>query len=359
MQGKYNVLDLKKELAQSKINIDLNDINNQNKFLETKTWDCLNGDKILELDKKVEDIYKELNKEHLKNVEKKINDYNFDEFYKYYNPVNLVDNMFKIGALCNLDSLINSIYLGGISEKEKLDDLKQLDSYIFRFRKIEGDGECFYRGLIFSILENIILMNNIMQMKELLILFHEKINPNNRLINEKEYLKVILMINIDEVLEILYLFITQMEKDVQTAYTTLLKVFLFNQDFDFGIIIFTRYLIYEYISANEDKIYSKEYQIEVGCLLPDIYIVDRGDKNEYCFEDFYSEYLMKLGTYAEKIIIYITPYVFNIYMNILVYNIGENGVQSVITEKRFNNEKENNFQCQINLLFRINHYDVY
>jgi hypothetical protein len=127
---------------------------------------------------------------------------------------------------------------------------------------------------------------------------------------------------------------------MQTAYTTLLKVFIFDQDFDFGIIIFTRYLFYEYISANEDKIYSKDNQIEVGCLLPDEYIIDKGDKNEYFFENFYSEHLMKLRTFAEKIIVYMAPYVFNIYMNILDYNFGENGARSVIGEIRLNNEKK-------------------
>ena len=112
-----------------------------------------------------------------------------------------------------------------ITEKEKMDDLEQMGLYIFKFRNILGDGECFYRGLIFSILENIILMNNIMQMKELLILFHEKINLNNKLINEKEYLKVISYVNINEILEILYLLITKIEKnDLQTAYTMLLIV---------------------------------------------------------------------------------------------------------------------------------------
>ena len=356
MQSKYNVLDLNKELAQSKINFDLDDINNQNKFLETKVWDCLDDNKILELDKKVEDIYKGLNKEHIKNIEKKINDYNFDEFYKSYNPK---QNIFKIGALCDLNCLVESTYMNEITEKEKMDDLEQMGLYIFKFRNILGDGECFYRGLIFSILENIILMNNIMQMKELLILFHEKINLNNKLINEKEYLKVILFVNIDEILEILYLLIIQMEKSVQTAYTSLLKLFIFNQDFEFGIIIFTRYLLYEYISENEDKIYSKEYHVEVGCLLPDEYIINKEDKNEYYFENFFSEHLMNPKTFAEKIVVYIAPYVFNIYINILVYDFGVNGRKSVITEKKFNNEKENNFQCQINLLFRKIHYDVY
>ena len=225
MKGNYNVLDLKKELSQSKIIIDLNDINNENKFLEAKTWDCLNGDKILELDKKVEDIYKELDNEHLKNLEKKINDYDFNEFYEFYRPKL---NNSKIGALCDLDCLVDSTYIFEINKKDKLYDLAEMGLFIFNYRSIEGDGDCFYRSLIFSILENIILMNNIMQMKELLILFHEKMNPNNILINEKEYLKIILEVKTDEISEILYILITQMEKKIETAYTTLLKVFICN-----------------------------------------------------------------------------------------------------------------------------------
>ena len=100
-----------------------------------------------------------------------------------------------------------------------------------------------------------------------------------------------------------------MENDVTKAYTTLLKAFLFSNDFDFGIIYFTRYLIYEYISANEDKIYSKENPVEVGCLLPDQYIEDKRNKNDYFFENFYTLELMNPKTFAEKIVIYIAPFV--------------------------------------------------
>ena len=124
-----------------------------------------------------------------------------------------------------------------------------------------------YRGLIFSLLENIILTNNIMQMKELLILYYEKINKNNKLIKEKDYLKQINKMNISIVTESLYLIVSEMENNILNAYEILLKVFLFCTDFDYGIIFFTRYLIYEYILANENKIYSKEYQVEIGYVL--------------------------------------------------------------------------------------------
>ena len=150
-----------------------------------------------------------------------------------------------------------------------------------------------------------------------------------------------------------------MENDISKAYKILLKVFLFCKDFDTCLIFFTRYLIYEYISANENKIYSKEYQVELGCLLPEDYVLDKGDKNEYFFENFYTLQLMTPKTFAEKIILYVSPFVFNIKLNILIYDYGMNGAQSVVMEKKFVDENINSSQIEINLLFRKSHYDIY
>ena len=358
MEMKYNILDLDKELAQSKININLNDLNKENKFLVTRAWDCLDDNKIFELDTKVESIFKELNKEKIEKLKIDIN--NSLNFEKFYNSYNQMGNIHNIGSVCSVNYLVESTYFSqNMSKESKLYDLTELSPYIYKFRNILGDGECFFRGLIFSFLENIILSNNIMQLKELLILYYVKINKNNKLVKEKEYLKIIEQMNIDIVSQILYILIKQMEDDIKKAYETLLKAFIFYNDFDYGIIFFTRYLMYEYISANEDKIYSKEYQIEVGCLLPDNYIIDKGNKNEYFFENFYTLELMCPKIFAEKIVLYIVPYVFNINMNILVYDFGINGEKSIIREKEFSNENKSNLEYQINLLFRKAHYDVY
>ena len=164
--------------------------------------------------------------------------------------------------------------------------------------------------------------------------------------------------NIDIVTHLLYILINQMENDIKKAYKTLLKLFLYCPDFDFGIIYFMRYLIFEYISANEDIIYSQEFQVEVGCLLPEEYYIDKGNKNEYLFEDYFSLQLMKAKTFAEKIVIYITPYVFNVNMNILIYDFGINGAPSSIQEKKFLCDNDTS-KIQINLIFRKAHYDVY
>ena len=298
-----------------------------------------------------------MDKNNINNLEKQIKERNLEAFHNNYHPT---ENPYRIGPVSSLNFLIESTYF----TLDKQNDIKEFDTnalnpYIYKFRNILGDGDCFYRGLIFSLLENIILSNNIMQMKELLILYYEKINKNNKLIKEKEYLQEINKLNISIVSEILYILITQMENDISKAYETLLKVFLFCKNFDDSIIYFVRYLFYEYISANEDKVYSKEYEIELGCLLPEEYMADNGKKNDYLFENFYSLYLMYPKSFAEKIVIYIAPFVFDINLNILIYDFGNNETKSIIQEKKFFNEKENKSKIEINLVFRKSHYDIF
>ena len=150
-----------------------------------------------------------------------------------------------------------------------------------------------------------------------------------------------------------------MENNSNLTYKTLLKIFLYCPDFDFSIIYFTRYLIYEYISQNENKIYSNDFQVEVGCLLPEQYVKDRGDKNEYFFENYYSMQLMVTKSFAEKIVVYIIPFVFDVDMNILLYEFGTNGAASTIQEKHFSCNGGNKSPIEINLLFRKAHYDIY
>ena len=348
---------LEKELAQTKLNININEINDENKYLKKRNWDSLDDNKIQYLEQKAEEIYKRIDKKRVNNLIMQINKCNLDNFYKNYRPK---CNDKAIGTISSLDFLVETTFNCSPNHYDiMITDRDQLKDYIYKFRSVLGDGDCFYRGFIFSFLENIILTNNIMLMKELLILYHEKINLKNELIKDKEYLLIMHEMNIEMVPMILYILINQMETDIEEAYKSLLKVFLYCPDFDFGIIYFTRYLIYEFISANEDKIYSREFQVEIGCLLPEDYVVDKGDKNIYMFEDYFSLQLMKTKTFAEKIVIYIAPFVFNTNMNILIYDFGINGAPSAIQEKKFLSDNDTTSQIQINLIFRKAHYDIY
>ena len=348
---------LEKELAQTKLNININEINDENKYLKKRHWDSLDDNKILFLEKKAEEIFKILDKKRVDNLKQQINKCNLDNFYKNFRPK---CNDKAIGSISSLDFLVETTFNCSPNHYDiMIEDREKLNNYIYKFRSVLGDGDCFYRGFIFSFLENIILTNNIMLMKELLILYHEKINPKNDLIKDKDYLLILHQMNFEIVTSILYILINQMESDIEKAYKSLLKVFLYCPDFDFGIIYFTRYLIYEFITTNEDKIYSREFQVEVGCLLPEDYIVDKGDKNEYMFEDYFSLQLMKTKTFAEKIVIYIAPFVFNTNMNILIYDFGISGASSAIQEKLFLSDNDTSSQIQINLIFRKSHYDIY
>lgn len=347
---KSSDLDIDKDLGKSKNIV----INNENNFLSSKIWDYLDNNKMNEIENKCALIYKKMNKKQLEILKNQIKKCELEFLYKDFNPK---ENTYKVGTISSLDFLIETTYYPQEQYVAQMfSDKNILNQYIYKFRNVLGDGDCFYRGIIFSFLENIIFTNNINLMKELFVLFYEKINKENPLLKKKECLNEINKIkNIDIVYQILYVLISYMDSnDIKNAYIILLKVFLFCKDFDYGIIYFTRYLLYEYISENENKIYSRENQIEIGCFLPEEFFEDKGEKNEYYFENYYTLQLLKPKTFAEKIVIYIAPFVFNCEVNILVYDFGYN---SSIHEKKFISEK--NSKTQINLLFRKAHYDIY
>ena len=344
-------LNIDKELVvQSKKNIILN---NEEDFLSSRKWDYTDNNKIKIIDDKIKLIYENMDKRTLEILNRKIDKCDLNYLYNNFNPREVIN---RIGTLSSLDFLIETTYYPPENFiKQMFSDKKNLEKYVYKFRNILGDGDCFYRGLIFSYLENIVLINNINLMKELLVLFYDKINTKNPLVKQKDYLREIKKMNISIVYQILYILLNCMKKNgVQNTYFILLKVFLYCKEFDYGIIYFTRYLLYEYISTNENKIYSKENPIKIGCFLPENFVEDRGDKDEYFFENYYSLQLMKPKTFAEKIVIYIAPFVFNCDLNILIYDYGSD---SLIQEKKFKSDKKSEFQ--INLLFRKAHYDLY
>ena len=344
-------LNLDKELSQSKRNIKINE---EKYFLKNRKWSYMDKNKKDEIEKKVTQISKEIKKDRYEHLVEEIKKCDLLYLYKNFNPREVI---YKIGTLSTINYLIETTYYSQYNNIDMMfEDKKKIEPYISKFRNILGDGDCFYRGLIFYFLENIILTNNIMLMKELLVLYYEKINLKNPLFEKKEYLKnKEVLKNINIVTNILYYLIYLMTKnDTVFTYKTFLKVFLYCPAFDFQIIYFTRYILFEYILLNQNKIFSLDNQIEIGCLLPETFIEDKGEKNNYFFENYYSLQLMKPKTFAEKIVIYIAPFVFNCDINILIYEYGPN---SFIQEKKFIGEKKSNFE--INLIFRKSHYDIY
>ena len=83
---------------------------------------------------------------------------------------------------------------------------------VFKYRIVKKDGHSFYRGVIFNFLENVIFSKNILLMKEILILFSEKISEENPIIKEKNFLiNSLKKIKKNKVINILYIIIRYME----------------------------------------------------------------------------------------------------------------------------------------------------
>ena len=328
-----------------------------NEFLKCRKWKYIDEENWIEIEDKLELIGAKLKQENLNKI---INEIKLANLNAIFDENHLPGQYpYTIGPLNSLNYLIeNTYYFNQTEEEIMLNDRKMLEPYINKFRIIKGDGNCFIRGIIFYFLEYIILQKNVMLLKELLVIFNEKISLENNKIKNKDYiLENIKEVKKERVIEILYIIVKYLDKEIDynfTPYTILIKAFLFCKEFDYGIIFFTRYLIYDFISENENKIISSNnIEEKLGNLLPDKFIKKSNEKVEYLFENFYKE-LMTMGEYIEKIVVYVAPYVFNFELNILYYNYldPDNSVQ----ELTYKSGKHTD--CLINLLFRNNHYDI-
>ena len=342
-----------------------NDNNNNsssknNNYLKCRKWDYLNEDNEISIEHKKKLIFQKINKEKMNEI---IDDIKLSELNEKFNDSYLSKP--SIGTLNSLNYLIEDTYYSCPAENEiLLSDKLKLKPYVDKYRKIRKDGNCFFRAIIFDFLENIILSKKIMLMKELLILFDEKISLENPKIKNKDYIidniKTIGKENIIIILTILINYMDEefMDKDDElSAYIILLKVFLNCPEFDYGMVFFTRYLIYEFISENEKKILSQDNKVEIGYLLPDKYILEQNGKYVYLFEDFYKE-LIKMEQPIDKIGAIISPYVFDFNLNVLEYNYGTEN--NIIQEFPHKSRKYTNYELfEINLLFKDNQYDIY
>ena len=230
------------------------------------------------------------------------------------------------------------------------------------YRKIKGDGNCFYRSIMFALIENLIFDKNITFIKNIFINFIEK-SKNIILLTMFKGLKI----NIDlfkKCLIMIYLSLTSKSRNPRLkTYITFIKLINNYKDFDYGLILFFKFILYEYINNNKNSTYSFKFQIALGNLLPNDCQTNDGKFN---FNFFYKNYLMKFYQYAEKIIIYLTPFIFGKEINIKYINENnnnnnENELDINIQEINFGNnlsiiQFDNNNKIQ--LIYKKSHYDI-
>ncbi len=330
--------------------------NNEFEYLKSIKWKYLYEEHESNIENKFLEIEKKLQKNTIYILIENLKQFNLKKILDNYDSSN---NKYNIGTLNSLEDLIERTYHFAKINKENMNsDKLRLKKIVFKYRKLKKDGNSFYRGVILNFLENVIFSKNILLMKEILILFYEKISEENPKIKEKNFLiNALKKIQKNYVINILYIIIHHMElfnkeKDKNdldinelTPYIILLKAFLFSNEFDEGIIFFTRYLLYEYIKDNENKFINEKNKIKIFDII--------NKKNP---EEFYQK-LITLGSEANTDSIYsdVVPFIFNCNLDVLIYRV--NNGSSVIEKIEYRREKVTEFE--INLIFREKDYDIF
>ena len=240
---------------------------------------------------------------------------------------------------------------------QMIEELCFLKRVINSWRGVAGDGNCFYRSVIFSWLEYLIFNKKVNILKIVISNLYVKFDVSygktktipvelkKYFTTEEKYIAITL-------LEIIIRFI---EKDnIEEAYITLIKGFNVTRTFDRIMILYLRFLLYEYISDNKDKLFKKDFPVLLGNLLPQEYETPDG---KFLYNDYFMKDLLKFYTCAEKLAVYLVPFILKVNLNIVFYYFGKD---CDIENKFFSCELPNNEKKldTINVLFRKAHYDV-
>ena len=163
--------------------------------------------------------------------------------------------------------------------------LNLLSDYNF-YRKVKGDGNCFYRAIIFKYLEIIIFNNNIELMKDLILdveeCFEDKKIKNKLNIGTTDFIKPILVKNI-----LTAIYFSMIDNDILKAYKLLNISINTCRKFDMGLILYFRYVLYKYINENK-KI---NYILKILVLKLEIYFLEN---MKLMMEYFYLKNFMKI-----------------------------------------------------------------
>ena len=212
-------------------------------------------------------------------------------------------------------------------DNKNIDDLKkkftEKENYLYAWRDILPGSDSFFRAIIFSFLEEIILSRNINNYQAFLYEFHKNMEDN--------YFKKLLSIySIDSLkpkicLILIYyaLTIQDIEASIAKAHSLLIKIYNFDSNFDLFLILNLKFLIYKYIKNNERKLYTKEYSVQMGSFLPQRYQVG----NNYNFKDFYDNDLLQLYKEPAKISISVIPFILR--RDLFIYSFEQNKLNNI------------------------------
>ena len=297
-----------------------------------------------------------------------ISQHNFDKLKNKYINIEILSNLYDYlqTVNCNFTNVACFESVGGISpltylveskfqakrekEKEMNDKYNILKNFIYNYRTINGDGNCFYRAVMFRYLEILILSKNTECLQN--VIFDIINSFASEELNSRTNIRG-LEVKPDLTLKILFLIVDLIQRNmVMDAHKILVKSFSTCKKFDYSIILYFRYILYDYIKNNENKVYLKTFPIKIGNLLPSQYETKDG---KFLFNSFYESYLLNFFTDAEKIVIYLTPFVLGVELNIIIFDDNE---EEILQKFKWEGKSELKIDEVISLLNSRNHYEI-
>jgi len=319
------------------------------------------------VDKDIENIVKDLQfneevKQGISNTEEgyleaiEFDKYNMEEIQKITKSVNANDlyEVKKIMELMEFDGKMISkisyikylLYKSRDIDNKDINEMKKKmeeENDLFAWRDIFPGPESFFRGVMYSFLEDIILSRNINAYKY--FLFH--LNKN---IEDQYFKRILNYYKIDTmktkiILILIYyaLSIQDVEASIETAHSLFVKIYNFDINFDLLLILNLKFIIYKYLKINEKKLYTREYPVPMGSLLPNRY----NNKTSYNFKDFYDNNLLQLNREAERITISVIPFILR--RNLFIYSLDQKNIKH-ISVNTDNKENMNNNPIRLFIL---------
>ena len=314
-----------------------NNINENDNFLKIREINEISNEEFYKMK------YDLLNDDYLEQLKNFIIDFQYS--------VNSPNSTISIGSLFPLEKLVES---GFNNDNDFIDEMLKkynlFEEYIFNYRTIKGDGNCYYRAVMFRYIEILILNKKISLLQN--IIFDMKNSFYSQEILSRKEIKMNTVFKPELPLKIMIIILDLVIKNkAELAHLIFLKSLLICPIFDFGLIFYFRYIFYTYIKENENKLYLKNFPIKIGNLLPSKY---ETEDDKFLFDSFYQNYLLKMFMEAEKIIIYLTPFILGINLDIIIFN----DESDIIKKINYDGKPKYLIEDRIFLMNLKNHYEL-
>ena len=192
---------------------------------------------------------------------------------------------------------------------EDMDEIlnnKEYSKELFAWRDILPGEESFYRAIMFSYIEYLILNKDLDSYRTFLYNLSMNISDNFFLKILENYQIDITKVKIS--LALIYYALNAGSSDsyVIKAIKLFMKTYNMDMNFDLLLILNLKYNVYKYLKLNENKLYSKKKAIKIGEFLPENFTKN----GKYNYKEFYENNLLQLGKEADKIVFLLIPFIF-------------------------------------------------